>query len=68
MLAAVLWMGITVMDNENHAEPVEDEGKTPAIRKMYIASCLCRLFNVKVSVRVLDRLQVGLVGNFSRLL
>ena len=36
MLAAVLWMGnikFTMIDNENHAEPVEDEGKTPAIRR-----------------------------------
>lgn len=30
MLAAVLWMGnisFTVIDNENHVEPVADEGK-----------------------------------------
>lgn len=30
MLAAVLWLGnvsFTVIDNENHVQPVEDEGK-----------------------------------------
>lgn len=30
MLAAVLWLGnisFTVIDNENHVEPFEDEGK-----------------------------------------
>lgn len=46
MLAAVLWLGnvsFTVIDNENHVEPVADESK-------HVHSTLCFSFLVSMNV------------------
>lgn len=60
MLAAVLWLGnisFTSVDNENHAEPVVDEGNIESEKIITSASCGSSLFLLFLMMSVRTRLQ-----------